>query len=906
MREQSKNGMRMLLLLIAASVCGTANAQLLINEYSCANKDGLITRTESKLDRGTVKQDAGYDDWIELYNAGNTAVSLQGYFLSDKANKLNKYQIPGNLSIPAQGKMIFVASDRNGYFDGYHHTNFKLTQSNGKDKIILSYKNEIKDSVSIIPTFKNHSRGRMQDGAAQWGIFENPTPSTSNINGKSRYLNTPVFSSAAGFLAAATSIRLSSDEQNAAIVYTTDGSDPRTSTTSKTYSSPIAVTNTTVIRAAAKPISGNYTLCSNVTTNTYFINTRHELPVISLCSDQFGDFMKSFAKPKIELAAAIEYFDKNKTRKFNMEGGVKAHGNDSWFYDQKGMRFYARDEYGTGNTIHEKLFSSSDRDKFDCIILRAAGSDNYPGFSGSITSTHIRDGFAQTLAEQNNLNLDVRRYEPCVVYLNGKYWGVYEMRERVDEDFAAYYYDQKKGDIDMLSYYGGLSIEAGSSTSGADVAWSDLYTYITTKDMANTANYNYVASQLDVMSMIDYFCLNTFLVNSDWLNWNTAWWRGNTGTGVKWRYRLWDEDNIFNLGQNFTDIPNLDASTANACDVQGLGSFQNAGAAMGHVDMFNALQNNPEFHRLYLNRYADLMNSAFNKESMIQHLDAMVAKIQPEMESHCARWEPNNANSYLTWLANVQLLRDQINMRADKVMASMDTCYSVKPVKGIVVNIEPAGAGSVMVNTFTPEAFPASLTYFNGVKVNMTALAADNNFQFSHWEVKHSTVLNRDNAALQIAFSVADTLTAIFVPVKNISDANMEAAIAHHNVRPVSIDRDLDTNPVAIEKEDESKGPEHPVKLASDKSALPNVFSPNGDGINDVLKVLGADLSNFSMTVFNRSGSVIFYATNQQEGWDGTFGGTLCANGLYTVEISGISMSDTNPVHLSSSVSLIR
>ncbi len=904
MREQSTNSMRMLLLLVGIGACSIANAQLLINEYSCANKDGLITRTESILDRGTVKQDAGHDDWIELYNAGNATVSLQGYFLSDKTNKLNKYQIPANLSIPAQGKMIFVASDRNGYFNGYHHTNFKLTQSNGKDKIILSYKNEIKDSVSIAPTFKNHSRGRMQDGSAQWGIFENPTPSTSNINGKSRYLNIPAFSSAAGFLAGATSISISSSEPNSVLMYTTDGSDPRTSATAKTYSSALAITKTTVIRAAAKPISGNYTLCSNVVTSTYFINTTHEIPVISLCSDQFGDFMQSFQKPTTELAASIEYFDKNKVRKFNMDGGVKAHGNDSWYYDQKGMRFYARDEYGTGNTINEKLFTSSDRDKFDCVILRAAGSDNYPGFSGSMTSTHIRDAFAQTLAEKNNLNLDVRRYEPCAVYLNGQYWGLYEMRERVDEDFAAHYYDQKKGDMSMLSYYGGLSIESGNSASGADLEWSKLYTYVTTKDMANTANYSYATSQLDVMSMIDYFCLNTFLVNSDWLNWNTAWWKGNTGNGVKWRYKLWDQDNIFNLGQNFTDVPNMDAATANACDIQGLSSFQNAGAAMGHVDMFNALQNNPEFKRLYLNRYADLMNTAFSKESMIQHLDAMVAAIQPEMQSHCARWEASNSNSYTTWLANVQLLRDQINIRADKVLASMDTCYSVRPVKGILLNVEPAGAGSVMVNTITPGAFPANLTYLSGIMVDMTA-SATNDFKFSHWEIKHSNLSGQSGANLHIAFSAADTLTAVFVPAKKVSDA-VANGTEPHSVHPVALDLDLDTNPVAIGKEDEGSGPSHPVKLAADKSALPNVFSPNGDGSNDILLVLGADLSNFSMTVFNRDGSVIFYGTNQQEGWDGTFGGTSCANGSYTVEVSGISMSTGASIHLSSSVSLIR
>jgi gliding motility-associated-like protein len=189
--------------------------------------------------------------------------------------------------------------------------------------------------------------------------------------------------------------------------------------------------------------------------------------------------------------------------------------------------------------------------------------------------------------------------------------------------------------------------------------------------------------------------------------------------------------------------------------------------------------------------------------------------------------------------------------------------------------------------------------------VDMTA-SAKNQFEFSHWEIKHSNLSEQSGANLHIAFSATDTLTAVFVPAKNNTVHVSDNAIAHHNIRPVSVDIDLDTNPVAIGKEDEGSGPSHPVKLAADKSALPNVFSPNGDGSNDVLLVLGADLSNFSMTVFNRGGSVIFYSTNQQEGWDGTFGGTVCANGSYTVEVSGISMSTGAAVHLSSSVSLIR
>lgn len=891
-------------------VANQVKAQLLINEYSAANKDAFATSTEQTQDRGTVVTKTKYEDWVELFNPTNSLVSLQGYSLSDNPAKPDKYSFPANLSIPAKGRMMVVCSGKNGYFGNFHHTNFKLNQTNGKEVLVLSKNGVVVDSIRVLPTMKNHSRGRVSDGATVWGVFETATPNSTNVNAKQRYLSAPVCNLNAGFYGGSITVELTTNEANGTIFYTTDGTDPVSSISAKQYLSPIAVSQTTAIRACVRPAANANTIASHVVTNTYFINENHVLPVISLCSSDFGSLFQ-FMKPNIEINGSMEFFDKNKVRQFKVEGGIKGHGNDSWYYEQKGMRFYARDDYGDASKINYPLFTSSDRTTFDCVILRAAGSDNYVGFADASPSTHIRDGFAQTLAEKGNLNLDTRKYEPVIVYLNGTYWGVYELRERVDDKFTKAYYHEGKEGVDMLSYYGGLSVENDASGK-AQQDWCNLYHFVKNNDMTIDANYNQVAAQLDVLSLIDYFCLNTFMVNSDWLNWNTAWWRGKNATNGKWRYRLWDEDNIFNLGQNFSNIPSMDAETANACDVQTVSNFQNAGCEQGHVDIFNALMNNPTFRSLYINRYADLLNTTFSKNNMLNHLNAMVADIQPEMQRHCQRWDAANPNSYQKWINNVNYLRNQIEARINKTYASMDTCYNATPVSGIVLNITPRNSGNVIVNTVMPASYPIDLTYFKNVAVNFVA-TANSGFKFSHWIMKNHALTNHTSSSIALAFNAPDTLVAVFVEDQSV--ANIYDSIRTKNlngvnlkeIEPVKADEDdRDELTAHIEKvEDENNFENAPGRTAYHKIIIPTVFTPNGDGNNDVLYVLGASLSNFHFAVYNIAGQLIFSTHNQLEGWDGTISGTPAPVGTYIYSVRGFLENDT-PVFTNSTFTLLR
>ncbi|MCA1481872.1 CotH kinase family protein, partial [Bradyrhizobium sp. NBAIM08] len=124
-------------------------------------------------------------------------------------------------------------------------------------------------------------------------------------------------------------------------------------------------------------------------------------------------------------------------------------------------------------------------------------------------------------------------------------------------------------------------------------------------DMALEANYNYVDGQLNIDSLIDYFVLNSYMVNKDWLNWNTSWWRGldPSGGALKWRYALWDCDGVLGHYINYTGIPDISANAA-PCNVEELE------VGVGHTQTIGKLiEENPIVRQRYITRYADLLNT---------------------------------------------------------------------------------------------------------------------------------------------------------------------------------------------------------------------------------------------------------------------------------------------------------
>jgi hypothetical protein len=715
-----------------------ASAQVVINEFSASNKSDFADNFGE------------FEDWVELYNAGAVAVNLNGWYLSDDPDDPEKYQFP-NIAIPAGGFRVIYCSDRNVVVGQNVHTSFKLTQTKQESIVLSNAAGNVVSSVQMTaPTQGNHSRGRKTDGSNIWAIFTDPTPGQSNDPATDyvAYAPKPVTTTVPGFYypSFGMGVVIQNPLPGFKVRYTTNGTEPTPA--SAEYIDPVFIDKTTVIRA--RTFSNDPSILPSFSeTNTYFINENFTMPVVSLASRDFDDLFSGFGD---EISNYIEYFEDGQLR-FEQQGDIRGHGNDSWGYAQKGMRFYARDEYGYDNNIEYKIFETSPRDEFDVIILKAGASDNYPGgqFDG-IPSTHIRDAFAHTLSEKGQLDLDFRRLQHCILFINGEYWGLYECRERVDTDYANFYYDQGKTKVDMLKYWGGMDVENGSPQP-----WYDLHDFILNNDLTVPANYDYVKSQLDIGSFIDYFILNTFFVNSDWLNWNTMWWRGTEGDGVPWRYALWDMDNICDLGQNYTGLSTTTYLNS-PCDVEDL--FGNS-SDIAHTSMWKKFFDNPEFVQQYVNRYADLMNTLLNCDFTLAHLDSLIGVISLEMPRQIERW----GGSMQEWLENVEHLRGQVEGKCTILAEQLVDCYEDEGITGpytIEVDVIPAGAGRVKFNTTALYSYPYAATYFGGIGITCEALPNPDQV-FDHWEID-GIIFTPNEFSQLIAFSLTNdaSITAVF------------------------------------------------------------------------------------------------------------------------------------------------
>lgn len=800
-------------IFIGLFISGSALSQVVINEYSCSNINGP---TDAFGER---------EDWIELYNPTGAAVDISGYYLSDKAGNPLKWAVPAGVSVPANGYTMVYCSKRDLVSGTQLHPSFSLTQTKG-DKIVLSNAiGNLVDSVHIVHMTKaDHSVGRSTNGAADWKLFTTPTPNAANAGAQPFYTPTPTMSLAPGFYTGTQAVAISCSEPGATIRYTLDGSTPTAAST--VYSGPLNITATTVVRAQAYGAN----LPSFNETNTYFIDVTHPIPVVSICSNEIYNLIANGNQGGGNQLGAFELFEDDGMFIDEGEGDYNKHGNDSWAYDQRGFDVIMRDEFGYNGDIEHQIFPEKSREEFQRLILKPAANDNYPFEDGA----HIRDAFVHTLSIRADLKIDERTWRPCVLYLNGEYWGVYELREKVDDhDYTDYYYQQGKYDLQYLKTWGGTWSEYGGAQAQTD--WNDLVAFIMANDLSIPANYLHVDTTLNWESLCDYFMGNSYIVSQDWLNWNTAWWRGMDPAGdkKKWRYTFWDMDATFGHYINYTGIPDPSAN-ADPCNVEGL---PNPGG-QGHTDILVKLMAEvPEVEQYYITRYIDLINTEFSCDYMNFLLDSMIAEIQPEMNEQISTW----GGTYAGWQNAVADLKAFIDARCIALESGLVNCYDLTGPFDITFDVMPAGAGEIKVNSIWQNSFPWTASYYGQIQT-YTIARPYAGYEFDYWSYTTGPMNNPD---------IEDTNGLMIAGVENI--------VAHFRVVG------------------------SPPGASSDGIHVPTGFSPNGDGQNEIFSILvGGDVVDFTFFVYDRWGNRIVHAKNDPAfTWDGTFNGEPVNSGVY-------------------------
>lgn len=762
-------------------MCTYVNAQIIVSEYSASNL------------RSFPDNFGKHEDWIELQNTADDPIDISGWYLSDKETKPKKWKFPASTIIQAKGYLLVWASGRDTSIDQHHHTNFKFTQSKGDEFVVLADKSgKVIESSSVILSQLDHSIVKTSD--KKWRICTKPTPGSANDTQHTflKYASKPSIDKISGFYSDSIIVSMSHVGGNEVIRFTLDGSLPNED--SPQYIEPIVVKENAVIHAR------NFAVDTTIYPGfcefrSYFINEpKSTLPIISIGA---GQSVIKLAEGDAEQTpiGSIEVFSKDGQFISRSYGELDRHGQDSWVNNQRSLDWISRDEMGYSNGIPQKLFHYSDRNDFQRIILRASGDDNYPAVDDEEHegSTHIRDEFVHAMVQNANMHMDVRASERYILYLNGRYWGVYAIREKPDDhDYTNFAFNQDKYELQFLKTWGTSWAEYGDNKAFED--WEKLREYILKNDLSNADVYNNVTNQLDVISLMDYMIANLTCVSQDWLNYNTGWWRGLNPKGdhKKWGYIMWDNDATFGYYINYTGIPDS-SPTAKACDINEISlsmddffpkdsmlvelpsdsifidsvwtyikgdTFYIYPDPGKHEKIFlKLLQENTSFRQQYFARYADVINSTFNCERMHAMLDSMINEIKPEMPRQIDRW----GGTLNEWNSNINKLRDFVTARCQNVFRGITDCYEVTGPFEVQLQTNPPNSGSIRLNTFTHTSLPWKGNYFGNMKNEIQVLPIDGR-KFLYWQSKKGTStfqkLNAPNTTLTI--SANDTLVAVF------------------------------------------------------------------------------------------------------------------------------------------------
>lgn len=770
-----------LTLFLALFVLGPGlSAQVIINEYSASN----LRDFPDNYDR--------YEDWIELHNPTNSAINIGGYHLSDKANKPKKWEIPAGTIIPAQGFLVFWASGRDEASDGHYHTNFKFTQTDGDEFVLFSTPNGTILEVSpLIITQLSHSVGKAPQVGSSWRICTVPTPGSDNL-AEEQYLGyapKPNITTEPGFYAGQVTVTIA-EQPGYEIRYTTDGNLPMT--TSPLYTEPLVLQQTQVLKARCFSADPDI-LPGLADFKTFFINESSLLPIYSVGADSVIELAEGDRSK--QPIGSIEVFTSTGQRTSTSYGELDRHGQDSWVNDQRSLDWISRDEMGYSSAIHQQLFTYSDRDEYQRIILRASGDDNYPAVDDPAHegSTHIRDEYVHTLVQTGNMHLDARSVERCIVFLNGRYWGVYAAREKPDDhDYTQYTYDQDKYDLQYLKTWGGSWSEYGGYEAQND--WVAFRDRILDQEVSSPAAYQYITDRLDVISLMDYMIANLSVVSSDWLNYNTGWWRGTKPSGghKKWGYIMWDNDATFDYYINYSGVPDI-SPDAQACDIEDIGNYMDQffvsdttlvtddfGSYYLYPDLgkhekifLKLLNENENFRNQYFSRYADMISTTFSCDNMLNILDSMVQIIKPSMTRHISRW----GGSVLEWRSNVERLQDFVTLRCGRIGNGLVECYDLAGPYEVTLAAEPAGWGAIKWNTLTHTALPWQGTYFGNMTNEAQAIPVGEQSEFSHWRSSAGTTLIADPTDPLTTFTLngPDSLIAVFTTVVGTHEVATQA-----------------------------------------------------------------------------------------------------------------------------------
>lgn len=583
----------------------------------------------------TYNRQGEFEDYVELYNFSDEEIDLTGFYITDSHGNSNKYVIK-DVVLGAGEYEIFYVNASNG-----------VAVSDGDVLYLSNSQGKILDSVEV-PILDIDKVYAINEENGEWEMNKSPTPAMSNLNSQIEEKVViedenviPIFSKANGFYEEEFMLEITSP-QGWDIFYTLDGSTPTED--SIRYKGPILIEDVSykeniyssienisveevyvpnfmvdkcnVIRAIA--ISNETGVYSKEAYASYFIGYEkrygyEDIYVVSLITDKENLFSEdkgiyvvgnvgawNWTEDGTDITnyscegkgwrrdAHIQLFDTNRKERYSQDIDISIHGGWSVVFNQKSFNLLGKDRIdGEKSYVLPGMFG----DKSTSLMLRAGGYRD-------LFSTKFRDKLNHDLVEDRNIT--VLKAIPCQVFLNGEFWGTYNLQERIDKGLIENKYGVKEEDVVVIK---------NTNVVGGDEEDYQLYSnvvkYARNHDLSDPIFYSEIEKMIDIQSYIDYYCFQIYVANCDSVANNYSCWRTKNIKDEayydgKWRWILYDTDDslgmVDGLACHYTDSFNEGHWTTNPMQ----------------DDLFKALLKNEKYKRQFVETFLEMAEINFD------------------------------------------------------------------------------------------------------------------------------------------------------------------------------------------------------------------------------------------------------------------------------------------------------
>ena len=602
------------------------------------------------------------------------------------------------------------------------HTTFKAEDQGGA--LYLVSETGVLDSVrySAVPTGASWSR----DAAGKWG-FATPSPYGNTVGevfavqAQTNEVNIP----ASGFYSSPVSVTFPA------------GTRCEQGGTAPTENSPVVeqtlnISATTVLRCRVFA-AGSYP--SEEVIRTYVFETQPSIATLFVTTDPLSMFSPdtglymtgngaAMMDPKKganfwsnrELPVYVELFEPNKpqTPAFGIMGDYKISGQYSRAKEKKSFSITLREEYGDKRLKYSLFPDYPELKKFKAFSLR--------NFGNNCGNDYVRDRIGTQMTE--GLGVDYQHGRYVVVFYNGKYYGLHDLRERNNEYFYETRYGLDPNDIDLID-------ATNEASTGSATDYLAMLDWLQSNELTSDANYQKIADQIDVDNYMNYMQAEMFLNNGDWPHNNMKKWRVASQKS-KWKWFLYDVDFGFDVSYN-TQNSNVFSYVTNRNGTNGMGMMpgmgggqQSGGSISEHTILMIRLLENENFKKAFINRFCVLLAMNFSADRLVKQIDDLQSQVQGEMNRDIEFWG-FDASSYSS---NLERIKSFAQSRQQTIMSEMQQYFSLG--ESAAVTLSSQGSGKILVHNLALDQSSMAVNFFRDVPVTVTA-EANAGAVFSGW-----------------------------------------------------------------------------------------------------------------------------------------------------------------------------